>query len=65
MSADPVRWFEALGLCRCGKPATGTLRGPRNESFGISCAKCASTRLLKAARERAAEERKLVTERAP
>jgi hypothetical protein len=29
--ADQVRWFEFLGTCPCGKAATGTLRGPRNE----------------------------------
>jgi hypothetical protein len=53
MDADPVRWFSALGTCRCGKPATGTLMGPRNESYGVSCLKCADVRLKKAAAERA------------
>jgi hypothetical protein len=50
---DEVRWFENLGTCRCGKPATGTLRGPRNESYGTSCEKCAIARIKKAERERA------------
>lgn len=42
---DPVRWFNALGTCKCGKPATGTLMGPRNESYGVSCSKCADKRI--------------------
>jgi hypothetical protein len=50
---DPVRWFEALGSCpRCGKPATGTLQGPRNESCGVSCERCAERRIARAAKER-------------
>ena len=55
---DPVRWFDALGACACGRPAHGTLRGPRNESFGIACTKCAERRVAKAvaARKRRADE---------
>lgn len=51
--ADQVRWFEALGQCACGKPATGTLRGPSNESYGIACSKCGEARVRRAERERA------------
>ena len=51
---DQVRWFEALGNCRCGKLATGILRGPQNESYGRSCHRCAKKRLAKADKERAA-----------
>lgn len=57
MIADPVRWFEDLGNCRCGKAATGILRGPRNESYGIYCRKCAEYRIRAAERERAKEEK--------
>lgn len=53
--SDPVRWFDALGPCACGKPATGTLRGPRNDSYGISCRKCAEKRIEKARKERERE----------
>ena len=49
---DTARWFDALGTCRCGKKATGTLRGSRNESFGPYCERCAETRIKKAERER-------------
>lgn len=45
---DPVRWFNALGTCRCGKPAHGRLMGPRNESYGPYCTACATKRLKKA-----------------
>jgi len=51
---DAVRWFETLGGCVCGKAATGTLRGPRNESYGNRCTKCGKARVRKADRERAA-----------
>jgi hypothetical protein len=51
---DQVRWFEPLGQCECGKPATGTLRGVKNESYGYSCLKCANKRLKRAERDRAA-----------
>lgn len=54
--SDQVRWFEALGQCPCGKPATGTLRGPRNESYGTWCRRCAEARIKRAERERAREE---------
>jgi hypothetical protein len=58
---DPVRWFDALGRCGCGKEATGKLMGPRNESYGTSCTKCAETRLKKAGSERAAFAKAVVT----
>jgi len=51
---DQVRWFNALGICRCGKVATGTLMGPRNESYGMSCDRCAEKRLARAKLEREA-----------
>ena len=60
--ADQVRWFEALGSCAgCGKPATGKLRGPQNESYGNYCAKCAEKRLIRAEHERLMEARKKET----
>ena len=61
---DTVRWFETLGHCVCGRAATGTLRGPRNESYGHRCAKCGDTRVRKAERERAAFA-KTMKERVP
>lgn len=54
-TADQVRWFEDLGRCVCGKPATGVLRGPRNESYGTHCRPCAEKRIKKAERERERE----------
>ena len=51
---DQPRWFDALGTCRCGKPATGKLMGPRNESYGASCKPCADKRLARAKQEREA-----------
>ena len=53
---DDVRWFDALGACKggCGKPATGVLKGSRNDSYGTYCAKCANKRLEKAKKEREA-----------
>lgn len=53
--ADDVRWFDALGTCRCGKPATGKLMGSRNESYGAYCGKCAEKRLKAAQKERERE----------
>lgn len=59
---DQVRWFEALGDCwRCGKPATGKLRGPMNQSYGNSCTKCAEQRIKKAEAEREREARATVS----
>jgi hypothetical protein len=56
-AADDVRWFDALGECRCGcgKPGTGILRGSRNDSYGAYTSKCAEKRLTKARKEREAE----------
>lgn len=53
---DQVRWFDALGTCGCGKPATGKLMGPLNVSYGPYCTRCAETRLKKAAAARAAHQ---------
>jgi hypothetical protein len=54
--SDQVRWFDPLGRCMgCGKAATGTLRGPRNESYGNTCARCGEARVRRAGRERARE----------
>jgi hypothetical protein len=53
--ADQALWFDVLGTCRCGKPATGKLRGPHNENYGVYCQKCAIARLHKARGERARE----------
>ena len=53
---DDVRWFDMLGYCReCNKPATGVLRGSRNDSYGPYCERCAAKRLARARKERAAE----------
>lgn len=56
--SDPVRWFDPVGRCPCGKPAHGKLMGPRNESYGAYCHKCAEKRLRAAekARAKAAKE---------
>lgn len=52
---DQVRWFDSLGQCReCVKPATGVLRGPRNDSYGQYCKRCADKRLAKATAAREA-----------
>lgn len=57
-TADQVRWFDALGACaNCRRPAHGKLMGPRNESYGAYCTKCANERLRRAEREREAEKR--------
>lgn len=49
---DQAQWFDGLGKCRCGKNATGILRGTRNESYGPYCPRCAEARIKKAQRER-------------
>jgi len=49
---DDARWFERLGSCTCGKPATGKLMNSRNESLGRFCDKCAQKRLKEADRAR-------------
>lgn len=51
---DQARWFDATGQCRCGKHATGILRGTRNESLGPYCERCANARIRKAEKEREA-----------
>lgn len=55
--ADQVRWFNAVGRCVCGKPAHGKLMGPRNESYGAYCTKCAEARLKRADSERQREDK--------
>ncbi len=52
---DQVWWFESLGECICGKPATGTLRGPKNESYGVACLRCAEKRIEKDKKDRLRE----------
>ena len=52
IASDPAQWFDNLGTCRCGKKATGILRGTRNESMGPYCQPCADKRIRKAQRER-------------
>ena len=57
---DPVRWFEELGECAgrgCKRPAIGTLRGPRNESYGHYCRPCATRRLERARKARMREQK--------
>lgn len=55
MSAWPtnIQYFRELGVCRCGKPATGWLIGPRNAPYGVACEPC-SRKALKAARRTSA-----------
>ena len=53
--ADEATWFDAVGTCLCGKPATGKLRGAHNENLGTYCQKCAMMRIKGAERERARE----------
>ena len=49
---DPSTWFDPVGTCRCGKPATGFLRGDRNQSMGPYCRKCADKRIKDANKAR-------------
>jgi hypothetical protein len=49
---DQAQWFDGLGTCRCGKPATGILRGTRNESYGSYCRRCAEKRIKAAEKAR-------------
>ncbi len=52
-----AQWFRALGGCvGCGKPATGTLMGRRNDERGPYCAKCAE-RAIKAAQKTREKEK--------
>lgn len=53
-SPEP-QWFERTeAKCRCGKRATGILRGRQNQSFGPHCESCAEKRIAAAKRVRAA-----------
>lgn len=55
--SDDVRWFDELGRCReCPKPATGVLRGSRNDSYGPYCKPCAERRLNRAEADRRQEK---------
>ena len=49
-----LRWFESTEQkCgRCGKRATGILRGSQNESYGPHCQRCADKRLKDSAKAR-------------
>lgn len=57
---DQVRWFEQHPACwKCGGfTKLGILRGPRNESYGSYCRKCADKRIKAAEHERAREQSK-------
>lgn len=47
-----AQWFDPLGTCRgCGKAATGTIRGTRNQSFGPACERCARAAIKRAHRK--------------
>jgi hypothetical protein len=47
-----AQWFEPLGSCvGCNKPATGILRGHRNDNRGPYCRRCAE-RAIKLAHKR-------------
>jgi hydrogenase maturation factor len=51
-SPEP-QWFERTETkCRCGKRATGILRGRQNQSFGPHCEPCANKRIAAAKRVR-------------
>lgn len=51
-SPEP-QWFERTETkCRCGKRATGILRGRQNQSYGPHCEKCANKRIAAAKRVR-------------
>lgn len=55
MSEVPhLRWFENTERkCgKCGKRATGILRGSANESYGHYCEPCAMKRLADSKRQR-------------
>lgn len=49
-----LRWFEPTNRScdQCGNPASGILRGSRNESFGPHCKSCANKRLKASERAR-------------
>ena len=49
---DQAQWFDGFGKCRCGKQATGILRGTRNESYGAYCERCANKRIKAAEKAR-------------
>ena len=49
---DQAQWFDGFGKCRCGKQATGILRGTRNESYGAYCKRCADKRIKAAEKAR-------------
>lgn len=51
-----LRWFESTErqCSRCGKRATGILRGTRNDSYGPHCEPCANKRLKASEKARAA-----------
>lgn len=51
-----IQWFEKMPKCRCGKVATGILRGIQNESFGHHCDNCAARRIKDSKAVRAAME---------
>jgi hypothetical protein len=62
---DRARWFDALGVCHCGKPASGTLRGPADEAIQVCCEWCARKRIAKAERNRGLEAAEPPSQREP
>lgn len=49
---DPAQWWSALGTCRCGKPATGTVMSNRNAALERTCRVCGERRVKQAHRDR-------------
>jgi hypothetical protein len=44
--SDTAQWFEPLGRCACGKPATGELKSYwGNSVLARSCRPCAERRI--------------------
>lgn len=59
---DQAQWFDEYGLCLCGKPSRGIVRGLQNQSMGEFCASCAKKRIARAQKEREALSRRAVSE---
>ena len=55
METTELRWFVTTErqCARCGKRATGILRGTANESYGPHCGRCADKRLKDSEKARA------------
>ncbi len=40
---EDAQWFDSIGSCvGCGKPATGFIKGYRNDNRGTACERCAN-----------------------